>query len=165
MRQEKSCHRGRERQTTNSKTTNFKTHLQNATYWKCIFCYGLVHKLNGLAKLKDLVKKRQIVISKKLCFKGLKSGHCTVHSSSCTCFKCSWTPYTLFCILDQLQNNSSKRDQEPKEKMFGLVVEKNACYPFVTVYANEIQFRALVDTAAQSSYASAVVTNQSVQTT
>ena len=105
------------------------------------------------------------MISKKLCFKGLKSGHCAVHSSSCTCFKCNLTPYTLFCILDQLQNNSSKRDQELKEKMLGLVIEKNVCYPFMTVYANEIQFKALVDTVAQSSYASAALTSQSVQTT
>ena len=114
----------------------------------------MVLKLNDLAEVKDLVKSRQNMSSKKLCFKGLKSGHCAVHSSSCTCFKCNWKPYTLFCILSELQNNSSKRDQERKEKMLGLVVEKKVCYPFMAVYANEIKFRALVDTGAQSSYAS-----------
>ena len=141
------------------KQKNVKARLQNATYWKYMFCYGPVHKLNDLAEVKDLVKTRQIVSSKKLCFKGLKSGHCSVHGSSCTWFKCNWKPYTLFCILNQLQNNSSKRDQEPKEKMLGLVVEKNICYPVMAVYASEIQFRALVDTGAQSSYASAALTS------
>ena len=47
-----------------------------------------------------------------------------------------------------MQENYSRRDQEPKEKMLSLVVENK----IMVVYANEIQFRTSVDTGAQSRY-------------
>ena len=114
----------------------------------------MVYKLNDCAKVKDLVKRRQKVSSKKLCFKCLKSGHCTVHGLTRTCFKCNQKHYTLLCINNQLQDNSSKRDQEPKEKMLVSFGEKNVCWLIVTFYANEIHCKALVDMGPRSSYSS-----------
>ena len=64
-------------------------------------------KLNDLAEVKDLVKSRQNMSSKKLCFQGLKSGHCAVHSSSCTCFKCNWKHY-ISSVAGQLQQKGSR---------------------------------------------------------
>ena len=91
----------------------------------CFFCDGTAHKLNDLAEVKDLVKRRQRVSSKKLCFKGLNSGHCAADSPSRTCFQCSWKHYTSLRINDEVQENSNKEDQEPKEEMLALVVERN----------------------------------------
>ena len=117
---------------------DFRTCKQNATNQKCGLCDNMLNKLNDFAKVKDLVKRRQKVSSKKLCFKCPKSGHCIVDGLSRTCLKCNWKHYKSLCINDQLQNNSSKRDLEPKEKTLVSFGENNVCWPIMTFYANEI---------------------------
>ena len=119
--------------------------------------------LNEFAEVKDLMKHRQKVSSWNLCFKCLKSSHCTVDSLSSTCFKCNRKHYTSLCTNDKLQDNSSKRAQESKENMLTSFGEKNVCYCIVIVYTNEIQCRSLVDTGAQSSCASAALSITSVK--
>ena len=60
---------------------------------------------------------------------------------------------------NQLDRNSSNRYQEAKEKMMASFGEKSVCYPIMIVNANGIQHRALVNTGAGSSYASAALIN------
>ena len=48
---------------------DFNTHQQNATYWKYVFC-------DRICILKDPVKRRQIVRSKKMYLNFLKYSHC-----------------------------------------------------------------------------------------
>ena len=118
--------------------------------------------LNEFAEVKDLMKHRQ-KISWNLCFKCLKSSHCTVDSLSSACFKCDRKHYTSLCTNDKLQDNSRKKAQEPKEKILTSFGEKNVFYRIVIVYTNEIQCRSLVDTGAQSSCTSAALLVTSVK--
>ena len=53
------------------KDKDFKTCTQNATNQKCGLCDNMLNKLNDFARVKDLVKRRQKMSSKKLCFKCL----------------------------------------------------------------------------------------------
>ena len=94
--------------------------------------------------MKDLVKRRQKVSWEKLCFKCLKSGHCTVYGLSHACFKCIRKHYISVCINNQLQNNSSKIYQDPKETTLVSLGEKDACWSIVTFYANKIKCKAIV---------------------
>ena len=96
---------------------NFSTRQQNATNWKCVFCDGTGHKINDCTLVKDPVKRRQIVGPKKLSFNYLKCCHRAAYCPNRTCFKCNWKHHTSLCINTQLQDNSSNRDQETKEKM------------------------------------------------
>ena len=79
------------------KDKNFKICKQSATNQKCDLCDDMLNKLNDFAKVKDLVKHRQKMSSKKLCFKCLKSGHCIVDGVSRTCFKCNHCASTISC--------------------------------------------------------------------
>ena len=54
---------------------NFNTRQQNAKKRKCVFYNGTGHGTIDCTEVKDLVKRGQIVSSKKLCFNCLKSGH------------------------------------------------------------------------------------------
>ena len=106
------------------KGKDFRTCKQSGTNQKCGLCDDMLNKLNDFSKVKDLVKRRQKVSSKKLSFICLKSGHCIVDGLSRTCFKCNLRHYKSLCVNDQLQNNYSKKDQEPKEKMLVSFGEK-----------------------------------------
>ena len=110
--------------------------------------------------MKDPVKRRQIVSSKKLCFNRLKYGHRAGDCPCRTCFKCNRKRHTSLCVNNQLQDNSSDKDQETQEKMMASFGEKSVCYPIVIVNANGIQCRALVDTGAGSSCTSAALINR-----
>ena len=99
-------------------------------------------------------------VQEKFCFNCLKYGHCAADCPSCTCFKCSRKHHTSLCVNNQLQDHSSNRDQETKEKMMVSFGEKGVCYPIEIVKANGIQCRALVDTGAGSSYRSAALINR-----
>ena len=68
---------------------NFNTRQQNTTDRKCVLCDGTGHRINDCTGVKDPVKRRHIVSSKKLCFNCLKYGHCAADCPSPTCFKCN----------------------------------------------------------------------------
>ena len=104
---------------------NFSTHQQNATNRKCVFCDGTGHKINDCTGVKDPVKRRQIVSSKKLCFNCLKYGHPTADCPSRTCFKCNRKQHTSLRANNEAQDKSSNRDQETKEKMMASFGEKS----------------------------------------
>ena len=110
--------------------------------------------------MKDPVKCTQIVSSKKLCFNCLEYGHRAGDCPSRTCNKCNRKHHTSLCVNNQLQDNSSNKDQETQEKMMASFGEKRVCYPIVIVNANRIQCRALVDTGTGSSCASAALINR-----
>ena len=105
---------------------NFSPRQQNATNQKCVFCDGTGHKINDCTGVKDPIKRRQIVSSKKLCFNCLKYGHRTADCPSHTCFKCNRKHHTLLCANNQLQDKSS--NQDTKEKMMASFGEKSVCY-------------------------------------
>ena len=139
---------------------NFNACQQNVTNWKCVFCDGTRHRINDCTEVRDPVKRRQIVNSKKFCFNCLKYDHRAADCSSRTCFKCNRKHHTSLCIINQLQDNSSNRNQETKEKAMTSLEEKGVCYPILVVNANGIQCRTLVDTGAGSSYALAALINR-----
>ena len=89
----------------------------------------------------------------------LQYGHCAADCPSHTCFKCNRKHYTSLCVNNQLQDNSSNRDQETKEKMMASFGEKSVCCPIVIVNANGIQCTALVETGAGNGYESAALIN------
>ena len=96
---------------------NFNTLQQNATNRKCVLCDLTRHRINDCTEVKDPVRRRQIVSSKKLNFNCLKYGHRTADYLSSTCFKSNQKHNISLCVNNQLQGNSSNRDQETKEDM------------------------------------------------
>ena len=76
--------------------------------------------------------------SKKLCFNCLKYGHRAVDFSSRTCFKYKRKHHTSLSVNNQIQDNSSNRDEETKEKMMASLGEKSVFDPIAIVNANGI---------------------------
>lgn len=99
------------------------------------------------------------MISKKFCFNCLKYGHPAADCPSSTCWKCNRNHHTSLCINNQLQDNSSNRDQETKEKVMACFGGRNVCYPIVIVNISVIQCRALEETGVGSKYTSAALIN------
>ena len=67
--------------------------------------------------MKDPIKRRQTVSWKKLCFNCLKYGHRAADCPPRTWFKCNRKHHKSLCVNNQLQDSSSIRHQETKEKM------------------------------------------------
>ena len=67
--------------------------------------------------MKDPIKRRQTVSWKKLCFSCLKYGHRAADCPPRTWFKCNRKHHKSLCVNNQLQDSSSIRHQETKEKM------------------------------------------------
>ena len=75
---------------------------------------------------------------KKLGFNCLKYGQREADLPNCTCFKCNQKHHTSLCINNQLQHNSSNKDQKTKEKMIDSFKEKN--FTTLSLLSTQMEF-------------------------
>ena len=112
----------------------------------CVYCGEQTHKSMECTKVSTLDKRKKILAKKQLCFNCIQPDH---RAADCTskrnCQKCNRRHHTSIC-------NQSK---EEKETMLAANNTGEGTFPVVVVKVNGIECRALIDSGAGSSYASA----------
>ncbi|XP_046843130.1 uncharacterized protein LOC124437166 [Xenia sp. Carnegie-2017] len=112
---------------------------------KCVYCDANDHKSADCSKVTDINERKQILAKKRRCFNCTGEGHraadCT---SKITCQHCERRHHTSLC------------EQAMGKKTLMTATKTNeGVFPILTVKVNGIMCRALVDSGAGSSYASA----------
>ena len=116
----------------------------------CVYCEATDHKSFNCTNVIDVGTRRSILLQKRLCFNCTgphKAEHCR---SKMTCQTCNQKHHTSIC------------DSTPRSE--GLLTARlsdkpEVVYPVVLVNVDGIKTRALLDTGAGSSYASAQLIN------
>eukprot|EP00112_Aurelia_sp_Birch-Aquarium-sp1_P001131 Seg1117.2 transcript_id=Seg1117.2/GoldUCD/mRNA.D3Y31 product="hypothetical protein" protein_id=Seg1117.2/GoldUCD/D3Y31 len=118
---------------------------------KCVYCGGDFHKASNCSKISSLEARRQVVSKKRLCFNCLGSSHRAAECRSKQgCMKCGSRHHTSIC----------DKPQEAAEQTMMTSEIHPVTYPVVVVKVNGVKCRALLDTGAGSSYASATLINK-----
>ena len=110
----------------------------------CVFCDGSDHKSTGCTKVTDLNERKKIFSSKKLCFNCSCSKH---HASECKsetgCQTCGTKHHSFLC--------------EKADTLLVACLSESVNYPVVVVRVKGVRCRALLGTAAGSSYISSAM--------
>ena len=115
----------------------------------CVYCDSQEHKSAECDKIKGVAERKKHLSTKKLCFNCTGSKHRAAECRSVfTCQRCNGRHHTSIC--DQEQQQILLANDEVKSR--GTVT-----YPVVVVKVNGVKCRALLDTGAGSSYASATL--------
>ncbi|KAK3704454.1 hypothetical protein QZH41_003417 [Actinostola sp. cb2023] len=116
----------------------------------CSYCESAEHKSLNCDKITTPSDRKQHLAQKQLCFNCTRPNHkASECRSQATCQNCRRRHHTSICT-----NNSEKTSNE---KMMTATGKGSVVYPVVVVNVNGIQCRALLDTGAGSSYASAAL--------
>ncbi|KAK3742811.1 hypothetical protein QZH41_002740 [Actinostola sp. cb2023] len=116
----------------------------------CSYCESAEHKSLNCDKITTPSDRKQHLAQKQLCFNCTRPNHkASECRSQATCQNCRRKHHTSICT-----NNSEKTSNE---KMMTATGKGSVVYPVVVVNVNGIQCRALLDTGAGSSYASAAL--------
>lgn len=120
--------------------------LNTKQHWKkCAYCESSDHKASDCKNVENISERKKILLTKKLCFNCTGKHHQVSQcKSKKTCINCN-------------QNHHSSICEKSSCKTLGMASsEENAVtYPVVVVLVDGIKCRALLDTGAGSSYASA----------
>lgn len=119
----------------------------------CVYCESEEHKSVDCSKLKTSDERRKYLSEKQLCFNCTGSEHRAYQcKSKSVCRKCHGRHHTSICDKSTTTNQSS-----PEKFMtaYDSIDQNSVTYPVVVVEVNGIRCRALLDTGAGSSYASA----------
>ena len=119
----------------------------------CVYCDDEQHKSYECKKVATPTERKRKLQAKKLCFNCTGGRH---HAAQCRsrviCFHCKKKHHSSIC--DALEKPSP--NQIPGQAaMTATHKEQKVCHPIVIVKANGITCRALLDTGATTSYASA----------
>lgn len=113
---------------------------------KCVYCGDGGHKASDCQKVSTLDERKQLLVRRKLCFNCTAPNH---RVSECfsknSCQHCHKRHHTSICDRNQTGRQTLMTASEINEGIL----------PVVTVRVNGITCRALIDTGAGSSYASA----------
>ena len=124
----------------------YTTRQQHAKARVCVYCNEALHKGIECQRVSSVRERKRILINKKLCFNctGMKhrASEC---SSKTTCQICSKRHHTSICDQSQFKG----------EKMMSACNDDKVVHPIVVVKVGGIECRALIDSGAASSYASA----------
>lgn len=115
---------------------------------KCVYCSDVTHRLSECQKISTMDERKQFLAKKKLCFNCATPNHRAAECfSKKTCLHCYKRHHSSIC--DREQTDSGKQ-------MLMTASENNeGIMPVLTVKVDGITCRALIDTGAGSSYASA----------
>ena len=115
----------------------------------CVYCNGEEHRSAECGKFPNISQRRRILCDKKLCFNCTGMRHQAQECrSKNACQRCGNRHHTSIC------------DRLPSNNQMMLVTgdhEGSVIYPVVVVVVDGIKCRALLDTGAGSSYASAAL--------
>eukprot|EP00112_Aurelia_sp_Birch-Aquarium-sp1_P007313 Seg1796.10 transcript_id=Seg1796.10/GoldUCD/mRNA.D3Y31 product="hypothetical protein" protein_id=Seg1796.10/GoldUCD/D3Y31 len=115
----------------------------------CVYCDSQEHKSAECDKIRSVAERKKHLSTKKLCFNCTGSKHRAADCrSKFTCQRCNGKHHTSIC--DQEQQQIMLANDEGKNR--GTVT-----YPVVVVKVNGVKCRALLDTGAGGSYASATL--------
>ena len=122
--------------------------------WKpksCVYCDNDMHKPINCQHVSSTEARKQVVARKRLCFNCLGIGHrATECTSKQNCTKCGSRHHSSIC----------DKSQEVASTMMLTTETQHVAYPVAVVKVNGIKCRALLDTGAGSSYASASLINR-----
>ena len=126
---------------------NERIYAMKDRQWKqklCVFCDGSDHKSTCCSKVTDLNERKNIFSSKKLCFNCSGSKHRTSECKSKTgCQTCGAKYYSSLC--------------EKADTLLVASSSQSVIYSVVVVRVKGVRCRALLDTAAGSSYISSAM--------
>jgi hypothetical protein len=110
---------------------------------KCVYCEAAEHRSSECKKVKEVSERREFLKNNGLCYNCTGSGHGAATCRSKNCAKCGSRHHTSLC----------SKDQPNLPYMIGST--KYTVHPTLVVVANGQKFRAMLDTGAGSSFASA----------
>ena len=123
---------------------------------KCIYCDDEHHRSYQWEKVKPLLADRKkIIATKKLCYNCAGTGHRAADcNSKRNCQSCGGHHHSSIC------DRNATADSQHSTTAVLATTETNSVYPTILVQVNGITCRALLDTGAGSSYASATLTER-----
>lgn len=137
-------------------TRVFKTHSQLETRTgnqQCVYCEDQNHRSVNCTKVTETGERRRILSEKRLCYNCTGGKHRADDCKSrLRCQKCSRKHHTSICSTREIDFN-------PLLIAAGMP-NARMTYPVVVVEVEGVKCRALLDTGAGSSYASAALLNR-----
>lgn len=131
---------------TRSKFFHAKNYPRDTRGPACVYCEDITHKGTNCPKVVKREERKKILAKKGLCFNCTGSQHRAVDcKSKIGCQKCSKRHHTSIC------------EQSEQLLVAGSSVNMRVTHPVVIVEVEGIKCRALLDTGAGSSYASAAL--------
>ena len=111
----------------------------------CVYCEDSNHKSRECPRVVDVNERKKILATKRLCFNCTGARHRASECRSTSgCQRCKQKHHTSICMM--------------KDKLLATEQgSKPVVYPIVNVNVEGIECRALLDTGARSSYASAAL--------
>ncbi len=144
LKQEKEVEKPKQRWSNRSK--NFQTRQQEQKPRSCVYCDDVSHRSTDCNKVVTVADRRKFLGEKQRCFNCTGARHKAADCRSQTsCQRCKKKHHTSIC------------DTPPVQQMLVAKGEGKVIYPVVLVKAGGIKCRALLDTGAGSSYASAAL--------
>ena len=126
----------------------FNTQLDNARPRGCVYCDSTDHKPHECTKVSDPNERKKMFLKKRLCFNCAGDDH---RASECrsrkTCLFCKRRHHTSICDRGNADNSITAKQ----------IGDGPVVYPVVVVEVAGIKCRALLDSGAGSSYASAAL--------
>ena len=127
-----------------NKSKSFQTRQQEQKIRSCVYCDDSGHRSTECKNVVSATDLRKILVEKKRCFNCTGARHRAADCRSQTvCQQCKKKHHTSIC------------DALPGKKMMVAKGESKVIHPVVVVKAGGVMCRALLDTGAGSSYASA----------
>ena len=133
-----------------SRTRSFHTQEHLYQTKGCVYCEDSSHKSANCDKVTSVAERRKQLSAKRLCFNCTGSKHRAADCRSrSVCQSCQRKHHTSIC------------DKVGQEQVKTATCKGGAvCHPVVVVEVNGVKCRALLDTGAGSSYASAALLNR-----
>lgn len=120
----------------------------------CVYCGDLSHKAVQCEKISDISERKKILARRGLCFncatKPHRAADCTSKSA---CGHCGKRHHTSIC--DQTAGNQTDKHASGEKKLMTDGGSGESIFPVVVIKVNGLTCRALIDSGAGSSYASA----------
>ena len=121
----------------------------------CVYCEDKSHRSNECTKVKSVSERRQILAKHRLCFNCTGGSHRAAECpSKRSCQQCDRRHHTSICERTEREEENSGGDGKSK-KLNTANTTSEGVFPVVNVRVNGILCRALIDSGAGSSYASA----------
>ena len=121
----------------------------------CVYCEDKSRKSNECTKVETVSERRQILAKHRLCFNCTGGNHRAAECpSKNSCQQCDRRHHTSICDRAVKQEENSGGDGKSK-KLYTTNESSEGVFPVVNVSVNGILCRALIDSGAGSSYASA----------
>ena len=115
---------------------------------KCVYCSDATHRSSECQKISTVDLQKQFLAKKKLCFNCATPNHrAAEYFSKKTCLHCHKRHHSSICDREQTDSG--------KQTLMTASENNEGIMPVLTVKVDGITCRALIDTGAGSSYASA----------